>query len=231
MRKEIYLIALLLFAISMSINAQYINKKKWTGKGIKPNTQFTIASLNNKWGLIDDSNKIILPFVYDSINYQYVFEFKIYKNGKVGEAYQFGITEDTISSRYIQVLKIIPAIFDSVKSKVGFTLAYLNGLMSIYCFDGSVLFPIAKKSKVCSVTLTHSFDFLDKKRERLKKLHKKNPIYADFPERLIFYKNKFYRLNTYMYPEFSNPITVSEVKLTQYFKKQIKKQNLLKCSD
>ncbi len=218
------------FSVTLTVNAQYI-KKKWSGKGIKDPSQFTIASLNNKWGLIDDNNKIILPFIYDSINYHYVFEFKIYKSGKVGVAYQFGITEDTINSRYIEVLKVIPAIFDSVKIKHGFTLTYSNSLMGIYCFDGSLLFPIAKKSKVCSINPSYRYNFPDREKDRIKRLHKRNPLYANYLERLIFYKNQFYRLNTDMYPELSKPITVSKVKLTKYFKKQIKKQHLLECSD
>ncbi len=230
MGNKFHFIALFLLSISITVNAQFI-KKEWIGKGIKPLTQFSIVSLNNKWGLIDDSSKIVLPFFYDSINYQYVFEFKIYKAGKVGVAYQFGITEDTITSRTIQVLKVIDPIFDSIKTKDGFTIAFSNGLMAIYCFDGSLLFPIAKKSKVCSINPSYRYNFPDREKDRIKRLHKRNPLYANYLERLIFYKNQFYRLNTDMYPELSKPITVSKVKLTSYFKKQIKKQHLLECSD
>ncbi len=230
MKRKIYFIALLLFSFAVTLNAQFIIKK-WTGRGIKPITQFSVASFNNKWGIIDDSNKVVLPFIYDSINYEYVFKFKLYKNGKVGLAHQFGITEDTVNSRYIQMLTVIKPNYDSIKIKSSFVIGYLDSLMSIYYFDGSLLFPQAKKSKVCFINPDYRYNFPNKKRERMEKLHKKNPIYADYLEVLIFYKNSFYRPSPATYPSFSKPTYVSKVRLTHYFKKRIKKQKLLECNN
>lgn len=229
MSKKFYFV-LLLFAFYSSMNAQ-LTIKKWTGKGIKPIGQFSIASLNNKFGLIDDSNKIILPFIYDSINYKTRNAFNLYKNGKVGLASQYGITEDTINSRYIQVLKVIEPNYDSIKGIGSFFVAYKASLMDIFYYDRTVLFLSNKISKVCVSYLTYGAGYKDKEVKKIERLYKKNSNYATIPIQILIYKGNYYRPSAEAIPTFSKPTTLSKVKFTRYFKKQIKKQNVLKCSE
>ena len=230
MKKPLLLLIVLNLLYSNNINSQIIIKP-WDKLGLREANSVNIASLNNKYGLVDDNNKIYLPFVYDSINYEYIFKFKLYKNGKVGLASQYGITEDTINSRYIQVLKVIEPNYDSIKGIGSFFVAYKDSLMDIFYYDRTILFLSNKISKVCVSYLTYGAGYKDKEVKKIERLYKKNSNYATIPIQILIYKGNYYRPSAEAIPTFSKPTTLSKVKFTRYFKKQIKKQKIFECSE
>lgn len=196
------------------------------------------ASLNGRWGIVDDTNKIYVPFLYDSIKYSICGKFNIYKNGKIGLVSDFGeLTTDTITYKLEKVVKVLEPNFDSLIRKKLFIKAYRNNLMYIYWYDGSLLFPPAPiNSKICRIKLNfidykkdnNAYRVLDKKMERFMiDSFMGKTIFTP----IIFYNNKYYMLDPIKIPELSVPMTVSEIRLSKYFKRQVRKDKNHCCED
>jgi hypothetical protein len=227
--KAIFITPFFLFSFGM-LSAQVL-VKKWDKRGIKPPSQFSIASLNNKWGLVDDSNNIKVLFIYDSINYnQFEFHFITYKNGKVGLISQYGTNLDTIIAGITQIINIVEPAFDSI-SPIGVLKCYRNDSMAIYAYDGGLLFPFSPVKEICSfMTRPHKKNAKNpyKVEKQNEKLFEKDSSYALIRELIFFYKNKYYRRKIQQFP-YTAPDKIEPVKLSKDFKQQIKEDGIMKC--
>ena len=246
MKKLLLLIIVLNLLYCKSINSQIIIKP-WDKLGLREANSLDIASLNNKYGLVDDNNKIYLPFVYDSINYiDYASViFYLFKNGKKGFASQQEIV-DSITKQSQHIVTKIDAIYDSIQTKRCFIKVYNKTDLYIYWFDGSLLFPYSKYNNICDIRLKFGeYDFPINSKERKKyksnyksvkmaynyayKIFNKNKyIYdtkfgAQYYDHILFYNNKYYRINPIIDPYNYKPMTVTQIKLSRYFSKQVKK--------
>ena len=238
MKKPLLLLIVLNLLYSNNINSQIIIKP-WDKIGTKRTGSFNIASINNKYGLVDDNNKIYLPFEYDSIKYNTNINenfFFIYKNGKIGFAAQIG-KYDTITKKDRYIISQSEAKFDSIQLEFLFIRGYNNSSVTIYFVDGSLLFPPNNIcSKIYRVQLKRTpFEETSKAYNRNRNMAFKiySPTKRKFVKQLkykatdrslvFFYCNKYYIFTQQKNPYDNLPTTFTEIKYSKYFRNYIKK--------